>query len=66
MIDPQREPLESVVEVDQAEIPFRTDNSFAAAQKCEPRAVPIAALQALLLKQGVVLRQAVETAAAAK
>ena len=28
MIDPQREPLEGVVEVDQAEIPFRTDNSF--------------------------------------
>ena len=40
--------------------------ALAAAQKCEPRAVPIAALQALLLKQGVVLRQAVETAAAAK
>ena len=28
MIDPQREPLEGVVEVDQAEIPFRADNSF--------------------------------------
>jgi hypothetical protein len=28
MIDPQREPLEGVVEVDQAEIPFRIDNSF--------------------------------------
>src|SRR5438094_5684840 len=28
MIDPQREPLEDVVEVDQAEIPFRADNSF--------------------------------------
>src|SRR6201996_5187575 len=28
MIDPQREPLEGVVEVDQTEIPFRTDNSF--------------------------------------
>ena len=28
MIDPQREPLEGVVEVDQAEIPFRVNNSF--------------------------------------
>jgi predicted RNA-binding Zn-ribbon protein involved in translation (DUF1610 family) len=28
MIDPQREPLEGVVEVDQAEIPFRAGNSF--------------------------------------
>ena len=28
MIDPQREPLEGVVEVDQTEIPFRADNSF--------------------------------------
>ena len=28
MIDPQREPLEGVVEVDQTEIPLRTDNSF--------------------------------------
>ena len=28
MIDPQREPLEGVVEVDQAEIPFRADNNF--------------------------------------
>ena len=28
MIDPQREPLEGVVEVDQTEIPFRTDNRF--------------------------------------
>src|SRR5690349_14815254 len=28
MIDPQREPLEGVVEIDQTEIPFRTDNSF--------------------------------------
>src|SRR6266481_8277339 len=28
MIDPQREPLEGVVEVDQAEIPFRADNGF--------------------------------------
>ena len=28
MIDPQREPLAGVVEVDQTEIPFRTDNSF--------------------------------------
>ena len=28
MIDPQRELLEGVVEVDQAEIPFRTDNRF--------------------------------------
>jgi hypothetical protein len=28
MIDPQREPLEGVVEGDQAEIPFRDDNSF--------------------------------------
>ena len=28
MIDPRREPLEGVVEVDQTEIPFRADNSF--------------------------------------
>ena len=28
MTDPQREPLEGVVEVDQTEIPFRADNSF--------------------------------------
>jgi predicted RNA-binding Zn-ribbon protein involved in translation (DUF1610 family)/transposase-like protein len=28
MVDPQREPLEGVVEVDQAEIPFRADNTF--------------------------------------
>ena len=28
MIDPRREPLEGVIEVDQAEIPFRADNSF--------------------------------------
>src|SRR6266480_3195139 len=28
MIDPQREPLEGVIEVDQAEIPFQADNSF--------------------------------------
>ena len=28
MIDPRREPLEGVVEVDQAEIPFRADNNF--------------------------------------
>jgi len=28
MIDPQREPLEGVVEVDQAELPFGADNSF--------------------------------------
>jgi transposase-like protein len=28
MIDPQREPLEGVVEVDQTEIPFRADNGF--------------------------------------
>ena len=28
MIDPQREPLEGVVEVDHNEIPFRADNSF--------------------------------------
>jgi len=40
--------------------------ALAAAEKCEPRAVPIAALQALLLRQGVVLRRAGETAAAAK
>jgi hypothetical protein len=39
---------------------------LAAAEKCEPRAVPTAALQALLLRQGVVLRQAGETAAAAQ
>jgi len=28
MTDPEREPLEGVVEVDQTEIPFRADNSF--------------------------------------
>ena len=28
MIDPRREPLEGVVEVDQTEVPFRADNSF--------------------------------------
>src|SRR5215470_9143720 len=28
MLDPHREPLEGVVEVDQAEIPFRADNCF--------------------------------------
>jgi transposase-like protein len=28
MIDPQREPLAGVMEVDQTEIPFRADNSF--------------------------------------
>jgi hypothetical protein len=28
MIDPQREPLEGVVEVDQAEIPFRATTAF--------------------------------------
>src|SRR5438045_6661780 len=28
MIEPQREPLDGVVEVDQAEIPFRADNRF--------------------------------------
>ena len=28
MVDPEREPLEGVVEVDQAEIPFRADDSF--------------------------------------
>jgi len=28
MIDPQREPLEGVVEVDQAELPFQADNGF--------------------------------------
>ncbi len=28
MVDPGREPLEGVVEVDQAEIPFRTGDSF--------------------------------------
>ncbi len=28
MLDPHREPLEGVVEVDQAEIPFRADNNF--------------------------------------
>jgi len=39
--------------------------ALAAAEKCEPRAVPTAALQALLLRQGVVLRQASEKAAAA-
>ncbi len=40
--------------------------ALAAAEKWEPRAVPTAALQALLLRQGVVLRQAGELAAAAK
>jgi hypothetical protein len=40
--------------------------ALAAAEKCEPRAMSTAALQALLLRQGVVLRQANETAAAAK
>jgi hypothetical protein len=40
--------------------------ALAAAEKSEPRAVPTAALQALLLRQGVVLRQAGEPAAAAK
>jgi FAD dependent oxidoreductase len=40
--------------------------ALAAAEKCEPRAVPTAVLQALLLRQGVVLRQAAETAPAAK
>ena len=43
-----------------------TAAALAAAEKCEPRAVPTAALQALLLRQGVVLRQAGEPAAAAK
>jgi hypothetical protein len=28
MVDPEREPLEGVVEVDPAEIPFRADNTF--------------------------------------
>jgi len=28
MVDPEREPLEGVVEVDQAEIPFQADNTF--------------------------------------
>ena len=28
MVDPEREPLEGVVEVDQTEMPFRDDNSF--------------------------------------
>ena len=28
MIDPHHEPLEGVMEVDQAEVPFRADNSF--------------------------------------
>ena len=37
-----------------------------AAGKCEPRAVPTPALQALLLRQGVVLRQVDDMAAAAK
>ena len=40
--------------------------ALAAAEKCEPRALSTAALQALLLREGVVLRQANETAAAAK
>ena len=40
--------------------------ALAAAEKCEPRAVPSATLRALLLRKGVVLRQAGETAAAAK
>jgi len=40
--------------------------ALASAENCEPRAVPTSTLQALLLRQGVVLRQAGETAAAAK
>jgi len=28
MVDPEREPLEGIVEVDQTEMPFRADNSF--------------------------------------
>ena len=40
--------------------------ALAAAEKCEPRTVPTAALQALLLRQGVVLRQAGVMAVAAK
>jgi hypothetical protein len=40
--------------------------ALAAAEKCELRAQSTAALQALLLRQRVVLRQANETAAAAK
>jgi hypothetical protein len=28
MVDPEREPLEGVIEVDQTEMPFRADNSF--------------------------------------
>ena len=40
--------------------------ALAAAGKCEPRAVPTPALQALLLRQGVVLRQVDDMAAAAK
>jgi hypothetical protein len=35
MIDPQREPLDGVVEVDQAEIPFRADNSFSIRRNLE-------------------------------
>jgi hypothetical protein len=40
--------------------------ALAAAEKCELRALSTAALQALLLRQTVVLRQANETAAATK
>jgi hypothetical protein len=40
--------------------------ALAVAEKCEPRAVSTAALQELLLRQGVVLRRADEAAAAAK
>src|SRR5215470_3624877 len=40
--------------------------ALAAAEKCEPRAVPTSALQALLLRQGVVLRRVGVMAVAAK
>jgi hypothetical protein len=40
--------------------------ALAAAEKCEPRAMSTAAVQELLLRQGVVLRQVRATAAAAK
>jgi hypothetical protein len=40
--------------------------ALAVAETCEPRVVSISALQALLLRQGVVLRQANQTAAAVK
>ena len=34
MVDPDREPLEGVVEVDQAEIPFRAGDTFLRSRQC--------------------------------